>query len=138
MSQLTREERLALAVRAQVAAIRAEEAQEWSAFLPRRLRPVKETWDRFVRLSGRAPDPEAPGDRAMIEALFMDSGGGAVTPEQLEASVRSWVEIGRAERESAEAIEALTVALEGGELPEWLGMDEETFERAVEQALKEA
>lgn len=137
MRQLTREERLALAVRAEVATIRAVQARDRAALIQRRVQPLREGMDRFKRRYGRAPDPDVPGDVAVMVALS-EEGSGDVTREQLEAAARSSREIAEAEQKAADALEAVRIALAPGMTTlEWVGVDAETYERAVEQALKE-
>ena len=138
MAELTQEQRLALAVKAQVAAIRADQARERGALIRRRVEPVHEAHARFVKLYGREPDLDAPGDKATMGALFEATGAGGVTGAQLEAAARSSGEVGQADLEAAGAMKALAEALsEGATVLEWLGVDEDTFSRTVEQALEE-
>ena len=136
MGELTQGRRLALAANAQVAAIRADEARERAGLIERRVRPVREAVDRFVELHGRPP---GVGDGAMMDPLLRDAGAGGVTREDLEAAARLTEEVGRASGEAADAMRAVADAMEGtgGTLVEWVGVDEATFNRVVEQALEE-
>ena len=76
MRQLTREERLALAVQAEIAVIRAGLARERAALIQKRVQPLREGVDRFEELYGRMPDPKVPGDLVTMVALSEGSAGG--------------------------------------------------------------
>jgi len=137
MRQLTREERLALAVQAEIAVIRAGLARERAALIQKRVQPLREGVDRFEELYGRMPDPKVPGDLVTMVALSEGSAGG-VTGEQLEDAVHALREVVGANQEATDAMEAVRDALAGaGTMLTWTGVDEATYKRAVEQALKE-
>ena len=136
MSQLTQEERLALVVRAEVAVIRAGQARDRAALVHKRVQPLREGVDRFEELFGRRPDPKVPGDLVTLLTLSGDSAG-KVSKEQLAASARALREVSRADLEASDALQAVEDALVPGMTTlEWVGVDAETYERAVEQALE--
>ena len=140
MSTYTQEERLALAVGVQVATIRADQTRGRGALLERRVRPVKEAFERFVTLHGRPPGPD---DGAKMATLLEETGGGSASQDDLSAALAVAEEIGRAESAVTSALEALTAAVrddgaEGLTTLEWLGVDVATYERALDQALGEA
>jgi hypothetical protein len=139
MAELTEEERIALVVRARVATARADAAAEWAALVDRRVEPARRTLERFRAAYGREPDLEAPDDAKTVHAWIAAAGGGNITREMYRAASEASAESERCNREAAAALEALRDALPGGgvTVSQWLGVDDETLERAVEQALQE-
>ena len=67
---LTQEARLALAVRAQVASIRADQADERAALLRKQMAPFDEAAGRFERLYGHEPDLQDAADAARMLPLL--------------------------------------------------------------------
>jgi hypothetical protein len=137
MGQLTREERLALAVQAEVRNLRAAQVYERAALIQKRVQPLREGVGRFEELYGRRPDPKVPGELSTMLALSEEDGDD-MAREQREAAARSSREIVQAEQEAIDAMEAVRTNLAPGMTTlEWIGVDAETYQRAVEQALKE-
>ena len=141
MAELTQADRLALVVRAEVTRRRADQAKERAALIDRQTRPLMDALERFVKLYGREPDMDAPGDSAAIGGLIAAVGGASISTEMIEAAAEAADESAEAAHQAALAIRALRAAWDGngGRTPrEWVGVDIETFERAIECALKGA
>jgi len=129
--------RLALVARAQCAAFRADQARDRVALLTRRGDAFGEAVRRFEALYARDWGGD-PGDMALLRPILKATGGSVLRAEDLQASADAHGDVGRLQFEAAEATRAVTEAWrgeEGGTVREWLGVDEETFERAVELAM---
>ena len=131
------EERLTLAVRAQVAMIRAERARGRSALFERRARAVSDAMARFRRAYRREPGP-TPSDVGTVARWAAELGGAELTPGFLGAAAAALDEAVRLEEAAIAALDALRAAMgEDGTVLEWIGCDAAAFERAVEAALAE-
>ena len=139
MAELTTEERLALAVRAHVAAVRADRAKGRAALLEKRIQPVREAVERFVGTRGRLPDLNDERERAAFMELLASTGGREVSRDDLSAAATLGREAARLRARAAAALRAVSDAMpdRGRTVREWVGVDAETFDRAVEQALGE-
>src|SRR5688572_24930461 len=84
LSQLTQAERLALAVRAEVTRVRAEEASDRAALLDRQLAPLLEARQRFFKRYQRDPDLEREHDRDVLFALIARTEGVKLTKEHVD------------------------------------------------------
>ena len=133
---MTTDEKLALFVKAQVAAIRAEQARERSALLERKAAPVTKAIDQYENLYGEDADPSEHFD--MLMRLIIQNGGGDLSREDLIEGMRMYEQRGAAELEAARAMHALNDAMGAfsGTTLEWVGADRATVERAVQEALK--
>ncbi len=133
---MNQENRLALAVRAQVAMIRADQAKERAALLERQTRPLTQALEQFMKLHQREPDPEK--DAEAIRALVIEFGGGNLNTDVLGAAAEAASETARCEHEAAEAMGVVAAELHPGEtVSDWAGVDKETFRKAVEAALND-
>jgi hypothetical protein len=134
--KLSQEQRLALVVAAEVARVRAQQAQERAAHLGERTRAVSGVLDRFIERRGRPPEP---GELA-IGAIVAQPRAQGVTTEDIEAVAHAHAECARTSGEVVAAMRALAAVWKeagGRTVLDWVGVDRATFERAVEQALKE-
>jgi len=141
MTELTKAKRLALVVRAEVAMIRADQATERAALIDRQTRPLLDARDRFVKLYGREPDLGAPGDAATYGSLIEATARGSITREMVEAAASAADESAEAAHQAALAMQELLAAWDSNDARtprEWVGVDTETLDRAVERALEEA
>ncbi len=135
---------MALAVEAEVARIRADQAEERGAFLLGRVRPFEEALERFEKMYRRECDLSLPGDGAVLRPILAATGGADIGPDDFEASASVSAELVQCHQRAAAAFSALARAMrEGGAAEdattlEWLGVDVETFERAVELAMEVA
>jgi hypothetical protein len=139
MGDLTQEQRLALAVGAAVARARADRARELADAAERRTGPVAEAWERFQERHGRPPEEGELASAAILASAFAQG----VTVEDLEAADRATAEAALASAVAADAHRAIADAMRASGADtstttlEWVGVDEDTFHRAVERALKE-
>ena len=136
--------RLALAAMAQCAAIRAEQAEERSALLLGRVRPFEEALERFEKMYRRECDLSVPGDGALLRPILAATGGADIGPDDFKASADALRDIGQCHQRAAEAHRAIAQAMrddgaaEDATTLEWVGVDAETYERALDRALGEA
>jgi hypothetical protein len=139
MAELTTEERLGLAVRAHVAAVRADQAKARAALLKKRIQPVREAVERFVGLHGRMPDLDDEREREAFLLLLASAGGGVVSRDDLSAAATLGREAATLRAQAAAARQAVSDAMPDRDrtVREWVGVDAETFDRAVEHALGE-
>ena len=144
MGKLTQGQRLALAVEAEVARIRADQAYERGARLLGRVRPAEEALERFEKMYRRVCDLSLPGDGALLRPILAATGGADIGPDDFEAAGSVSAELARVDLEAAEAFDAIAQAMrddgaaEDATTLEWVGVDAETYERALDRALGEA
>jgi len=139
MTKLTTQERLALAVRAEVARRRADQAKERAVFMDRKVKPFMDAVERFEKARGRPWDADSMTDLAEVIA-FAGKEGADVTFEMVAAAAQVNFEAGDASVAAASAARAVLDAWgdgEGDTVFEWVGVDRETFGQAVEAALAE-
>jgi hypothetical protein len=137
MAELTPGERLALAVRAEVARVRADRAKERAASLYREVKPFMDAVDRFQGVHGRSLDVNSGADLAEVVA-FAGTDGADVTFATIAAAARASQEAADADAEAAAAMRAVSDAWTGGKdttVRAWVGADRETFGRAVDAGL---
>jgi hypothetical protein len=135
---MTTDERLTLAIRAQVAAIRADQAGDRAALLERRAAALLRAWEQFEALFGRRPSLDDSTDRAALGRILRTSGAGDVPWTVVREAAAALREVGRLRQQAGDAMRALHDAWRGREddtLLSWVGVDEATFERAVRVAL---
>jgi hypothetical protein len=138
MAELNAEERLALAVQAHVAAIRAERAKERAALIEERTEPLRQAAERFAGRHGRLPDLDDAGDREAFMRLVSSAGGGDVSREDLMAAAGVGHEAAELRAEAADALKAVADAMpEGQNMRDWVGVDDATLDRAIQEALGE-
>ena len=133
---LTQEARLALAVRAQVASIRADQAAERAALLRKQMAPFDEAAGRFERLYGHEPDLQDAADAARMLPLL--TGTADVSQETVLAAVEAGGVASERAGVAAAAMQALRAARtaeQGDTVLEWIGVDGATYERALQEAL---
>jgi len=140
---MTLEERLALVIVAHVAMIRADQAKERAALLDRQTHPAMDALERYAKLHGREPDMDAPGDAAAFGGLIAAAGGASISPEMVEAVSAAAEESAQAGLAAANAHRAVSAAMRASgaaehiTTQEWLGVDTETLDRALDAALEE-
>jgi len=128
-------ERLALAVKAQVASIRADQARERSALLERRYAPVTKAFEAYEQLYGGGTDPADHFD--VLLSLIVQYGGGELGREELLEGMSMHEEQGAASRGAADAMRELAEAMGGhrGTVLEWVGCTREEFVSVLESRL---
>jgi len=135
---MNQEERLALAVQAQVAEIRADQSKERSALIQRRIAPLHEAFARVGAILKRPLDFSNRRDRALIDEALESLGAQHPSDRDLDASVVASKEADELEAAMLIAARALTSAwtpADGGTLAEWIGCSPEDFRTAVDAAL---
>ena len=137
MSQLPPAERLALAVRAEVARVRAEAASDRAALLDRQLAPLLEARQRFSKQYHRDPDLEREDDLNTLFALVVQAGGARLTREDLDEAANASREAGARQGLAVLATTQLAKVLpaSGVTILEWCDVTEEEFLGAVLTAL---
>src|SRR6266511_3409824 len=132
---MEKSERLALAVRAQVASIRANQARERSALLERRFEPVDKAIEAYEKLYGEDADPTEHMD--VLLSLIVQHGGGDLGEEDLLEGMTMNQERADAAGAAAEAMLELNEAMgdRQGTVLEWVGCTSEEFTTALEAAL---
>ena len=125
-------ERLDLAVRAQLAAIRADQARDRTALLERHYAPVSRAIEAYVELYGREADPADDFD--VFLGLVIEKGGVDLGREDLLTGMEMYVERAAASDAAADAMHALQEALgdHQGTVREWVGCTEAEFVAALE------
>ncbi len=139
MTELTTEERLELAVRAEVARRRADQAKERAVFIDRKVQPFADALDRFEKSRGREWEMESMADLAEIIA-FAGMDGADITFEMITAAADVRFDASDACAEAARVTRAVTAAWggrDGDTVHEWVGVDRETYSQAVNAALAE-
>jgi hypothetical protein len=135
---MDRPARLALAVKAQVASIRADQAQERSALLERKYAPIDNAIDAYTKLYGEEADLADHFD--VLMRLTDDNGGAVLRPEDLLTGVEMHEERALASHAAAEGMRELHEAMMGdhtGTVLEWVSCSGEEYEAAVEAALND-
>jgi hypothetical protein len=140
MAELTRDERLALVVRAEVARLRADQATWRSAQAERRVKPYVDAVECFEHIHGRDHDSESMTDLAEVIAIGGEAAA-AVDVEAFQAAAMASFEAGLLHDEAARAMQAVVDAARAGgvgdNILEWAGVDVDTLNRAVKGALGE-
>jgi hypothetical protein len=140
MADLTRDERLALVVRAEVAQFRADQATWRAEQAGRRVKPYMDAVERFEQSHGRRYDDESMTDLAEVIALGGPAAE-AVGPEDFQAAITASLESSRLSAEAAAAMRAVLAQMRAGgsevNILEWAGVDLETVTRATHAALAE-
>jgi hypothetical protein len=137
VSQLPPAERLVLAVRAEVARIRAEEASDRAALLDRRMVPLLEARQRFSKQYQRDPDLKSDTDFDKLFALIVEAGGERMTKEHIDAAAEATREAAARQGLAVLAMTEVAKVLptSGVSILEWCGVSEEEFLGAVLIAL---
>jgi len=139
MSQLTTEEKLTLVVRAQVARIRAAEANQRARTLQRRMNALLRTLDRFQRLHGREADLHSATDRAAVQSLRRSRDPGATSPEIVQEVAQALEQDVKARVAAKEALVAVQTAWGGGgpgeTVVDWVGLPRDEIEQTLFRAL---
>jgi hypothetical protein len=137
VSQLSPDERLALAVRAEVTRVRAEAASDQAALLDRRLVPLLEAVPRFARRFRRDPDLASDHDLEALLAFVIQPAGPKLSRSDLEAAAHATREAEARQGLALLAANELARALPagGGSILEWCGVTEEELLQAVLVAL---
>ena len=137
MSQLPQAERLALAVRAEVARARSEEASDRAASLDRQLVPLLEARQRFSQRHRRDPDLEREDDLNTLFALIVQAGGARLTREDIDVAADATREAAARQGLAVLALTELAKVLpeSGVTILEWCDVSEEEFFSAVLTAL---
>lgn len=133
---MTADEWLALAVRAEVARTRADEAQERAALLEQQVAPLLSSVERFMTMRGRRPDFQDPSDLRILSKMVDNAGGAEIPWTAVLAAGVALEESGRLAQEAGRAIEAVRRAwTRGHTLLDWIGVSRESYERAVKAAM---
>ena len=136
---MDRDERLALAVRAEVAGIRADETRERSELLRRQVAPIDRVVNEYQRLYGSDADPAAHPD--VWQTLMAHHGGGRVPPEAVDAAVSMVEECALADAAVAAAMRTVTAAMGRDDshstLLAWVGCSVQEYKAAIQAALAE-
>ena len=137
MSQLPQAERLALAVRAEVARIRAEEASDRAALLDRQLTPLLEASQRFSKRFRRELDPQSDDDLQQLFALIVEAGGAELSKEDIDLAADATREAAARQGLAVLALTELAKVLpsSGITILEWCGVSEEELLSGVLTAL---
>lgn len=139
---MTTDERLGLAVRAELAQRRAGAAQRSVDAHDRIVGPYWKALEQFEGAHGRRPDFKNRADLAIMGGLLDAAGGADVTWEQIQAAMRATVAARDAQGEAVDAMTAMMFAWRGdgqaGTVLEWVGVNPDTFDRAVREALASA
>jgi hypothetical protein len=124
-------ERLELAVRAQLAAIRADQARERTAVLERHYAPVARAIEAYVAVYGREADPADDFD--VFLGLVIEKGGVDLGREDLLTGMEMYVERAAASDAAADAMRELQEAMgdHQGTVRAWVGCTEAEFVAAV-------
>jgi hypothetical protein len=141
---MNRAERLALAVRVHVAAVRAERAKRAAFEAEQRVQPMFLAWEEFERRHGRIPDGSRAEDRETVLRWFHVAGGGAdedpleVLDDSIEADRLAAEALGEAAATKRALVDAWRAEPAGGgnTLFEWLGVNRAGYNRAVIVALE--
>jgi hypothetical protein len=134
---MDREARLNLAVRAEASMIRARQAKARAVLLERDSRPIILAMERFRRRYRQEPDLHADG-AAIFDLVAEDVGD--LDHTTISAAAAGAGAAAQFQLEAAAALEALNAAwtnIHGATVLEWVGVDAETFERAVAASLGE-
>jgi hypothetical protein len=134
---MEQEERLALAVRAAAAMVRARQAKARAVLLERGSRPIILAMERFRSRYGQAPDLHTDG-AAIFDLVAEDVSD--LDRETISAAAVGAGSAAQFQLEAAAALKALNAAwtdVHGSTVLEWIGVDAETFERAVAASLAE-
>lgn len=136
VSDLGRDERLALAVRAEVAEIRAEEAHERHAALQERAAPLYRAIEELERRYGEDVDPAGHFDE--LKALIAHHGGADIDlPQGMPLMIGMHQALADHETAAADAIQELHAAMgQGQTVCQWVGCSADEYHEAVEAALK--
>jgi len=124
-------ERLDLAVRARLAAIRADQARDRTALLERQYAPVSRAIEAYVKLYGREADPADDFD--VFLGLVIENGGVDLGKEDLLTGMEMYMERAAASDAAADAMHELQEAMgdHQGTVREWVGCTEAEFIAAV-------
>ena len=137
MSQLPPAERLALAVRAEVTRVRAEEASDRAALLDRQLAPLLQASQLFSKRYRRDPDLASEQDLEQLFGLVTETVGAELTREHLDAAAEATREAAARQGLAVLALTELAKVLptKGTSILEWCGVSEEQFLSEVLTAL---
>jgi len=126
MSEMGQAERLELAVRARVAEIRWEQAEEQTELLRKQLPPFDVATEQFERLYDHEYDRHNADDVARLEPLLSEA-------EDEDRRVNNEAENEREEAglQMRLAMQELHRAPGGSSMLEWAGVDDDAYERAV-------
>src|SRR5215212_6508758 len=108
-SGMDKSERLDLAVRAHLASVRADQAEERSALLDRKFAPVIKAIDQYMNLYGEDVGPADHFD--VLMGLIAQNGGGGLSKEDVLTGMQSHEERGAANREAADALHEFNAAM---------------------------
>jgi len=135
LAELDEPERLALAVEAQLTAIRADQAQERSALVERKAAPLLKAIAAHIQLYGEDADPTDHFD--VLMGLIVRNGGGNLGKEDLLVGMQMYEERVAAARTAADAMHELNEAMCGhtGPVLEWVGCTREVFVAALESKI---
>jgi hypothetical protein len=124
-------ERLNLAVRAQLAAIRADQARDRTALLERHYAPIAKAIEAYVEMYGREADPADDFD--VFLGLVIEKGGVYLGREDLLTGMEMYMERTAASDAAADAMHELQEAMgdHRGTVREWVGCTEAAFVAAV-------
>jgi hypothetical protein len=137
LSQLPQAERLALAIRAEVARVRSEEASDRAASLDRRLVPLLAARQRFSQRHRRDPDLEREDDLSTLFTLIVQAGGPRLTREDIDLAAEATREAAARQGLAVLAMTELAKVLpaSGVSILEWCDVSEEEFLSALLTAL---
>jgi hypothetical protein len=137
LSQLPRAERLALAIRAEAARVRSEEASDRAASLDRRLVPLLEARQRFSQRHRRDPDLQCEDDLNALFTMIGQAGGPRLTRADIEVAAEATREAAARQGLAVLAVTELAKVLPTSEISilEWCDVSEEEFLSALLTAL---
>jgi hypothetical protein len=132
---MDRAERLDLAVRARLAAIRADQVRERTASLDRQYVPVVKAIEDYMGRHGNDADPFDDFD--VFLGLIVRHGGGNLGREDVLTGTELYVQRAAAASEAADATHALAEAKgdHRGSVLRWVGCTRKQFSSALESRL---
>jgi len=124
-------ERLDLAVRVQLAAIRADEVRTRTALLERQYAPIARAIEAYLGLYGRDADPA--DDFEVFVGLVVQNGGANLGREDVLAAMEMYAERAAASRAAADVMQELHTAMgdHRGTVAKWVGCTRQQFTSAV-------
>ena len=124
-------ERLDLAVRVQLAAIRADEVRTRTALLERQYAPVAKAIEGYVGLYGRDADPADDFD--VFVGLVVQNGGANHGREDVLAAMEMYAERAAASHAAADVMQELHTAMgdHRGTVAKWVGCTRKQLTSAV-------
>jgi hypothetical protein len=133
--KMDKTERMALAVNAEVAAVRAQQAHERHAGVIERAAPLYRAMEDLRQRYGENMDPGGHVDE--FRALVAQHGGADIKLDEVMGLMTGMQQaLADHENAAAEAFKALSDAMgEGNTVLEWVGCTDEEFTAAVEAAV---